>query len=284
MIFKPIEQHYAGLSKSHRKVADFIMQNVDKAAFMTAAAIGTTIGVSESTVVRFAAVTGFGGYPQLQKYLQDMIRSTLTSVQRLQAADVKLGSREDKILDRTMAADAELIRRTLEQTDREAFAAVVQAIAQARCIYIQGTRSSAPLANFLALYLNILHPGVVHVDAFSASQTYEQMMRIGEQDMCIAISFPRYSEHTLSALRFARDRGATTVAITDAPQSPIAQVSQHALLAACDAASFVDSLVAPLSLINAQLAACARNRGDEMLQTLHELEDIWAKYEVYAAQ
>ncbi|MCL2446166.1 MAG: MurR/RpiR family transcriptional regulator [Oscillospiraceae bacterium] len=279
MIFQQIQQHYPGLSKSHRKVADFIMQHVDKAAFMTAAAIGATVGVSESTVVRFAAVTGYGGYPQLQKYLQDMIRSSLTSVQRLQAADVKLGSREDKILDRTMAADAELIRRTLEQTDREAFAAVVQAIAQARCIYIQGTRSSATLASFLALYLNILHPGVVHVDAL----TYEQMMRIGEQDMCIAISFPRYSGHTLSALRFARDRGATTVAITDASHSPIAQVSQHVLLAACDAASFVDSLVAPLSLINALLAASARSQGDDVVQTLHELEDIWAEYDVYAA-
>ncbi|MCL2532134.1 MAG: MurR/RpiR family transcriptional regulator [Oscillospiraceae bacterium] len=279
MIFQQIQQHYPGLSKSHRKVADFIMQNVDKAAFMTAAAIGATVGVSESTVVRFAAVAGYGGYPQLQKYLQNMIRSSLTSVQRLQAADVKLGGREDKILDRTMAADAELIRRTLEQTDHQAFAEVVQAIAQARRIYIQGTRSSATLASFLALYLNILHPDVVHVDTLA----YEQMMRIGEQDMCIAISFPRYSEHTLSALRFARDRGATTVAITDASHSPIAQVSQHVLLAACDAASFVDSLVAPLSLINALLAACARSQGDQMLQTLHELEDIWAQYDVYAA-
>lgn len=280
MIFQQIQQHYAGLSKSHRKVADFIMQHVDKAAFMTAAAIGATVGVSESTVVRFAVVAGYSGYPQLQKYLQDTIRSSLTSVQRLQAADVKLGGREEKLLDRTMAADAELIRRTLEQTDREAFAQVVQSIAQARRIYIQGTRSSATLASFLALYLNILHPGVVHVD----SLTYEQMMRIGQQDMCIAISFPRYSEHTLSALRFARDRGATTVAITDASHSPIAQVSQHVLLAACDAASFVDSLVAPLSLINALLTACARSQGDEVLQTLHELEEIWERYDVYAAQ
>jgi len=280
MIFQQIQQHYPGLSKSHRKVADFIMQNYDKAAFMTAAAIGVVIGVSESTVVRFAAETGFGGYPQLQKYLQDMIRSRLTSVQRLQAADVKLGSREDKILDRTMAADAELIRRTLEQTCREEFAAVVQAIGQAQRIYIQGTRSSATLANFLALHLNVLHPGVVLVDG----QTYEKMLRISEHDLFVAISFPRYSQRTLSALRFARDRGACTVAITDAPQSPIAQVSQHVLLAACDAASFVDSLVAPLSLINALLAACARSQGDGVLQTLHELEDIWARYEVYAAQ
>ena len=149
-------------------------------------------------------------------------------------------------------------------------------------IYIQGTRSSAALANFLALYLNILHPGVVYVDAFSASQTYEQLLRIGERDMCIAISFPRYSKRTITALRFARDRGACAVAITDAPHSPIAQLSRHVLLAACDTVSFVDSLVAPLSLINALLAACARSQGNRVYDTLNNLENIWAQYEVYA--
>ena len=278
-----IEHNYPNLSKGHKKIADFILREYDKAAFMTAAALGEAVGVSESTVVRFAGENGWNGYPQLQKYLQEMIRSRLTSVQRLQAAEVKLGaSGHDKILEATMMADAEMIRRTLEQTSREDFFAVVQAISQAERIYIQGSRSSAALANVLALYLNILHPGVVYVDAFSASQTYEQLLRISERDMCIAISFPRYSKRTLTALRFARDRGACAVAITDAPHSPIAQISQHVLLAACDAVSFVDSLVAPLSLINALLAACARNQGDNVYDTLHSLEDIWARYEIYA--
>ena len=283
LFLSQIEQNYPKLSKGHKKIADFILRQYDKAAFMTAAALGEAVGVSESTVVRFASENGWKGYPELQRYLQEMIRSHLTSVQRLQAADVKLGAAGDaKILESTMAADAEMIRRSLEQVSRETFFAVVEAIQKAERIYIQGTRSSAVLANFLALYLNILHPGVVYIDAFSASQTYEQLLRVNERDLCIAISFPRYSKRTLTALRFARDRGATTVAITDAAHSPIAQVSQHVLLASCDAVSFLDSLVAPLSLINALLAACARSQGDRVYDTLHSLEDIWAQYEVYA--
>jgi DNA-binding MurR/RpiR family transcriptional regulator len=278
-----IESNYHSLSKGHKKIADYILRDYDKAAFMTAAALGEAVGVSESTVVRFAAENGWKGYPELQKYLQEMIRSRLTSIQRLQASDVKLGNEgNDKILESAMAADAEMIRRTLAQTSREDFPAVVAAINRAEHIYIQGTRSSAALANFLALYLNILHPGVVYVDAFSASQTYEQLLRIGARDMCIAISFPRYSKRTITALRFARDRGACAVAITDTFHSPIAALSQHVLIAACDAVSFVDSLVAPLSLINALLAACARSRGDKVYGTLQDLEHIWTQYEVYA--
>ena len=275
-----IAQNYQRLSKGHKKIADYILREYDKAAFMTAAALGGAVGVSESTVVRFAAENGWKGYPELQKYLQDMIRSRLTSIQRLQASDVKLGN--DRILETTLNADADMIRRTLEQVSREEFRAVTEAINKAEHIYIQGTRSSASLANFLALNLNILHPGVVYVDAFSASQTYEQLLRINENDMCIAISFPRYSTRTLRALRFARDRGACAVAITDSARSPIAQLSQHVLVAACDSVSFVDSLVAPLSLINALLAACARSRGNTVYDTLQNLERIWEQYEVYA--
>ena len=284
LFLSQIQHNNRRLSKGHKKIADYILEHYDKAAFMTAAALGEVVGVSESTVVRFASENGWKGYPELQKYLQEMIRSHLTSVQRLQAADVKLGSLSgDKVLETTMAADAEMIRRTLEQTSREDFFAVVNAIGKADRIYIQGSRSSAALANVLALYLNILHPGVVYLDAFSASQTFEQLLRINENDMCIAISFPRYSKRTINALRFARDRGACAVAITDTAHSPIAQLSQHVLLAACDAVSFVDSLVAPLSLINALLAACARSQGDQVYDTLHNLEDIWKQYEVYQA-
>ena len=283
-----IERNYQGLSKGHKKIADFILRDYDKAAFMTAAALGEAVGVSESTVVRFAAENGWKGYPELQKYLREMIRSRLNSIQRLQASDVQLGGRgeagqDGRILESAMAADAEMIRRTLEQTSREAFRAVVEAINRAERIYIQGTRSSAALANFLALYLNILHPGVVYVDAFSASQTYEQLLRIGPRDVCVAFSFPRYSKRTLTALRFARDRGACAVAITDTPHSPIARLSQHVLTAACGAVSFVDSLVAPLSLINALLAACARSQGDKVYGTLQDLERVWERYEVYAS-
>ncbi|MDR0530792.1 MAG: MurR/RpiR family transcriptional regulator [Oscillospiraceae bacterium] len=275
-----IEQNYPHLSKGHKRIADYILRDYDKAAFMTAAALGEAVGVSESTVVRFAAENGWRGYPELQKYLQEMIRSRLTSIQRLQASNVKLSN--DKIMENAMNADAEMIRRTLEQTSREEFKCVVDAIRKAEHIYIQGTRSSAALANFLALNMNILHPGVVYVDAFSASQTYEQLLRINEHDMCIAISFPRYSKRTITALRFARDRGACAVAITDTLRSPIAALSHHVLLACCDAVSFVDSLVAPMSLINALLAACARAQGDNVYDTLRDLEGIWTQYEIYA--
>ncbi|MDR2525984.1 MAG: MurR/RpiR family transcriptional regulator [Oscillospiraceae bacterium] len=274
-----IEQNYPRLSKGHKKIADFILREYDKAAFMTAAALGVAVGVSESTVVRFAAENGYDGYPDLQRYLQDMIRSRLTSIQRMHVSDVRLS--DDKILENAMGADAEMIRRTLEQTSREAFRGAVEAINGAEHIYIQGTRSSAALANFLALYLNILHPGVVYVDAFSASQIYEQLLRINKNDVCIAISFPRYSKRTITALRFARDRGATAVAITDCQRSPIAELAQLVLTAHCDAVAFVDSLVAPLSLINALLAACARSQGDKVYETLHSLEQVWTQYEIY---
>jgi len=276
-----IAQNYQKFSKGHKKIADYILREYDKAAFMTAAALGEAVGVSESTVVRFAAENGWKGYPELQKYLQDMIRSRLTSIQRLQASDVKLGN--DKILESAMNTDAEMIRRTLEQVSREEFRAVVEAVMAAEHVYVQGTRSSAALAGFLSLNLNILHPGVMAVDAFSASQTYEQLLRINEKDVFIAISFPRYSTRTLRALRYAQDQGACTVAITDSTRSPIALLSKHILVAACDAVSFVDSLVGPLSLINALLAACARSRGDKVYNTLQRLERIWAQYEVYAS-
>jgi len=276
-----VAQNYQRLSKGHKKIADYILREYDKAAFMTAAALGEAVGVSESTVVRFAAENGWKGYPELQKYLQDMIRSRLTSIQRLQASDVKLGN--DSILASAMNADAEMVRRTLDQVSREDFRAVVDTICAAEHVYIQGTRSSAALANFLALNLNILHPGVMSVDTFSASQAYEQLLRIGERDVFIAISFPRYSTRTLRALRYARDQGACTVAITDSARSPIALLSKHVLVAACDAVSFVESLVAPMSLVNALLAACARSRGDKVYDTLQRLERIWSRYEVYTS-
>jgi DNA-binding MurR/RpiR family transcriptional regulator len=279
LFLSQIEQNYAYLSKGHKKIADYILQDYDKAAFMTAAALGGAVGVSESTVVRFAAENGWRGYPELQRYLQEMIRSRLTSIQRLQAANVKLGN--DHIMESAMNADAEMIRRTWEQNSQTEFQNVVEAIQEAEHVYVQGTRNSAILANFLSLHLNILHPGVIFVDASNASQTFEQLFRIGEKDLCIAISFPRYSKRTITALRFARDRGAKAVAITDTLLSPIAVLSQHVLLACCDAVSFVDSLVAPLSLLNALLAACARKQGDHAFETLRVLEEIWTEYEIY---
>ncbi|MCL2107253.1 MAG: MurR/RpiR family transcriptional regulator, partial [Oscillospiraceae bacterium] len=265
--------------KGQKKIADYILREYDKAAFLTAAALGEAVGVSESTVVRFAAENGYQGYPDLQRYLQEMIRSRLNSIQRMQAADLRLAG--DNILESAMSADADMIRQTLEHSSRAHFHNAVEAIHNAERVYIQGTRSSAALANFLALYLNILHPGVVFLDAFSASQIYEQLLHISEKDVCVAISFPRYSKRTVTALRFARERGAAGVAITDSTHSPIAALAEHVLVACCGSVTFVDSLVAPLSLINALLAACARRQGDKVYDTLRSLEGVWEQHEIY---
>jgi DNA-binding MurR/RpiR family transcriptional regulator len=274
-----IEQALPALSKGHRKIAEYILREYDKAAFLTAAALGEAVGISESTVVRFAAEIGFKGYPDLQKYLQEMIRSRLTTIQRMQASDVRVSN--ETVLDKVMSADAEMIRLTLEQTSREDFRSAVFALNTARKIYVQGARSSAALATFLSFYLNILYDDVIFIDAFSSSQMFEQMLRIGPEDVCVAISFPRYSSRTVTALRFAQDRGACAIAITDSRHSPIAALARFILVARSDTISFVDSLVAPLSLINALLAACARSQGDKAYETLRSLEQVWADYNVY---
>jgi DNA-binding MurR/RpiR family transcriptional regulator len=263
-------------------IADFILEHYDKAAFMTAAKLGEKVGISESTVVRFAVEIGYEGYPELQKNLQELIKSRLTSVQRMEVANINIS--EGNLLDKALTADIEMIRATLEQTSREAFAASVEAINHARRIYILGVRSSASLASFTAFYFNLFCDNVVLVDSASASEMFEQMYRISKEDVCIAISFPRYSKQTINALRFVRDRGATIVSVTDSNSSPIAHLASHLLIARSNMVSFVDSLVAPLSLINALIAAAARSRSEEVFNNLHALETIWGEYQVYETQ
>jgi len=282
MLITKIEKAYPSLSKGHKLIADFILEHYDKAAFMTAAKLGEKVGISESTVVRFAVEIGYEGYPELQKNLQELIKSRLTSVQRMEVANINIS--EGNLLDKALTADIEMIRATLEQTSREAFAASVKAINQARRIYILGVRSSASLASFTAFYFNLFCDNVVLVDSASASEMFEQMYRISKEDVCIAISFPRYSKQTINALRFVRDRGATIVSVTDSNSSPIAHLANHLLIARSNMVSFVDSLVAPLSLINALIAAAARSRSEEVFNNLHALESIWGEYQVYETQ
>lgn len=279
MLISRIEKVYPTLSKGHKRIASFITEHYDKAAFMTAAKLGECVGISESTVVRFAAELGFEGYPELQKNLQELIKNRLTSVQRMEVADINLGERH--VLDKALAADIEMIRATLEQTSREGFAAAVDAINKAGKIYILGVRSSASLASFMAFYFNLFRDNVHLVDSASASEIFEQMYRITKDDLCIAISFPRYSKQTINALRFVRDRGATIVSITDSDSSPIAALADHLLVARSNMVSFVDSLVAPLSLINALIAAAAKSRSEDVYNNLHTLETIWNEYQVY---
>lgn len=270
---------YSGLSKGHKRIADFIKNNYEKASFMTAAKLGKTVGVSESTVVRFASHVGFDGYPELQKHLQELVKSHLTSVQRMEVAANRMGG--DDIINDAFAVDAEMLKRTREGVSREDFFGSVAAINKAHKIYVLGSRSSASLASFAAFYLNYLCDNVVLIDTSSTSEMFEQMFRISEQDVCVAISFPRYSNQTINALSFAKSRGATIISITDGEMSPIAQYATYLLVAESSMVSFVDSLVAPLSLINALIAACAKENDGHVCENLGELEKIWDKYHVY---
>ncbi|MEG1845270.1 MAG: MurR/RpiR family transcriptional regulator [Oscillospiraceae bacterium] len=267
------------LSKGHKKIAVYITENYDKAAFMTASTLGIKVGVSESTVVRFATELGFKGYPELQKELQQMIKSKLTAVQRMEVSENLIG--DGDILGRVLMSDIELIRETAEKTSVEDFKLAVNAINKAKKIYILGVRSSAALASFLAFYFNLVFESVILVDTSSASEMFEQMFRIDKNDICIAISFPRYSKQTVNALKFISDRGATVISITDTIESPIAPYSKYILVAKSDMASVVDSLVAPLSLINALIVGVTLSRRDEVYNNFNKLESIWDEYQVY---
>ncbi len=274
-----IENAYPTLSKGHKKIADFIKNNYEKASFMTAASLGKAVGVSESTVVRFASNIGFDGYPELQKYLQEAVKSHLTSVQRMDVAASRYGG--DDFIDRAFMTDIEMIKQTRDSISREAFLKSAEAINKAKKIYILGVRSSAALASFAAFYLRFLYENVVLIDTSASSELFEQMFRISDEDVCIAISFPRYSNQTVKALSFAKSRGATIISITDGEMSPIAPYATHLLVAKSSMVSFVDSLVAPLSVINALVAASAREKRDDVYNDFKALEEIWDEYQVY---
>lgn len=274
-----IESGMSTFSKGQKLIARFITDHYEKAAFMTAYKLGETVGVSESTVVRFATEVGFEGYPQLQKNLQEIIRNRLTTVQRMEIIDGQIGNAD--VLSKVMTLDSEKIRRTLEEIDRDSFSRAVDAIIGARERYILGIRSSNMLADFMAFYFNHIFPHVNNVSNNSTSEVFEQMLRIGEGDVLLAISFPRYSQRTLKAAQFAKRSGARVIAITDCASAPLAEVADIMLLARSDMASFVDSLVAPLSLINSLIVAVGLRKKDEISKTYDTLEHIWEEYNVY---
>ena len=274
-----IQSELPGFSKGQKQIARFILEHYDKAAFMTASRLGVTVGVSESTVVRFATELGYDGYPHLQRALQEMIRNKLTSVQRMEVAGDRMGGRD--VLQTVLHADTDMIRVTLDEIDRDAFQGAVDALMGAKRIYILGVRSSSALASFLGFYFNLLFENVTLVHTNSVSEIFEQVLRVGPGDVPFGISFPRYSKRTLSAMKYARDRGARVIALTDSQLSPLARVADHVLLARSDMASFVDSLVAPLSVINALIVAVGMSRRDEIEQTFNKLERIWEEYDVY---
>ena len=278
-ILTVIQDSMDTFSKGQRKIAGFILESYDKAAFMTANRLGQRVGVSESTVVRFASELGYNGYPDMQRSLQKMIRNRLTTVQRIEVTKDRLGGQD--LLSMVFHSDIDKIRQTLEELDRESFNRAVDAIVTAKKIYIIGVRSSAAVASFLYFYFNLIFDTVSLVSASTSSEIFEGLLRVGEGDVVIGVSFPRYSSRTVRAMRFARDRGATTIAITDSEASPLAPISTCSLMARSDMASFVDSLVAPLSLVNALLVAVSQRKNDELARTFQSLEDIWEEYGVY---
>ena len=278
-LLSKINVQYQSFSKGQKKLAAYIKENYDKAAFLTAAKLGETVGVSESTVVRFATHLGYKGYPEFQRELEELVRNKLNSIQRMEVTYGKVPQSE--ILDTVLHSDIDKIKMTLEAVDHEAFNLAVETILSAKNIYVVGIRSCAPLAEFLAFYLNLIFDGVRLLNTNSASELFEQMIRIGENDVIIGISFPRYSMRTLKTLEFANNRNAKVITLTDSIHSPMNLYSSCNLIARSDMASIVDSLVAPLSVINALVVALCMRKQKEVVATLESLEKIWDEYQVY---
>nr|WP_325194535.1 MurR/RpiR family transcriptional regulator [uncultured Oscillibacter sp.] len=278
-ILHTIESNMSGFSKGQKRIAGYILENYDKAAFMTASKLGKLVGVSESTVVRFASELGYDGYPSMQRALQEMIRSRLTSTQRIQAAGDMLSGQD--VLGAVLQSDIDKLRLAVDEADRAEFDKVVSLVMECKHLYILGVRSSYFVAGYLNFYLHLLSENVTLVQSNAAGEILEQLIHIGPGDVMIAISFPRYSKVTMNTVKFAQARGATIVAITDNELSPVYQMSDAALLAPCEMISFVDSMVAPLSIINALLVAVGYRMGKDVSRTFGELEDIWNEYGVF---
>ena len=266
-------------SKGQRLIAKYVIDNYDKAAYMTASKLGAEVNVSESTVVRFANELGFEGYPDFQHSLQEYVRTKLTSFQRIEVTNNLLG--DSDILTKVLVADSDNIRHTLEGLDRDEFETSVDKIINAKNVYILGVRSSSYLAGFLSYNLNMIFDNVRLVQTTSGNEMFEQIMNIGEDDVMIGISFPRYSKRIINAVDYAKSKGANVIAISDSELSPIAHQADHVLVAKNEMVSFVDSLAAPMSLINAIIVAIAKKKQDELSVRLRRLEEIWDEYDVY---
>lgn len=275
-----IEEKYRTLSKGQKRLAEYVLDNYDKAVFLTAARLGEVVGVSESTVVRFATQLGYKGYPGFQKALEELVRNRLNSIQRMKVTYGRISQSE--ILETVLQSDIEKIKQTLAGIDQGAFDLAIDTILNARKIYVIGIRSCAPLASFMSFYLNLICDNVIAVNTNSSSEIFEQLIRIGEEDVIIGISFPRYSMRTLKALEFASKRKAKVITLTDSMHSPMNMYSSCNLIARSDMASIVDSLVAPLSVVNALIVALCMKKQKEVIGTLETLEQIWGEYQVYS--
>ena len=278
-ILATLQTKMTEFSKGQRRIAQYILDSYDKAAFMTANKLGKSVGVSESTVVRFAVDLGFDGYPSMQKAMQEMVLNRLTSVQRIEVASDRIANQD--VVSMVLQSDIDKLRQTCETVERGEFQAAVEAILGAKRVYIIGVRSVAPLANFLGYYLNYMFNNVRIVTASGTSEMFEQVVGVDEDDVVIAFSFPRYSAATLKAAQYCRTTGANVIAITDNREAPLAQYSDCVICSKSDMVSLVDSLVAPLSVVNALIVAVAAKREKELHRTFDALERIWDQYNVY---
>lgn len=278
-ILSILEEKEPSFSKGQRRIAGYITESYDKAAFMTASRLGKTVGVSESTVVRFAMELGFDGYPEMQKAMQEMVMNRLTSVQRIEVANDRIGNQD--VLMKVLQADADKLRQTAETISCEHFRLAVDSLLKAQRIYVLGVRSAAPLANFAGYYLNYMFDDVRVITVSGAGEMFENLVNVKPEDVVLAFSFPRYSSATLKAVQYCRGLGATVVGITNSSISPLAQHSDHVLIAKSDMVSLVDSLVAPLSVVNALLVSLASAREAEVQKSLGTLERVWEEYNIY---
>ena len=277
-----LQQKEQSFSKGQKRIARYITEQYDKAAFMTANRLGKTVGVSESTVVRFAVDLGFDGYPSMQKAMREMVLNRLTSVQRIEVANDRFGDQD--VVSMVLHSDMEKLRQTGETLDRQQFHTAVNAILRAKRVYIIGVRSAAPLANFLGDYLNYMFNNVHVVSGVGVGEMFERIVGVNSEDVVVAFSFPRYSSSTTKGAQYARSAGARVIGITDSALSPLGQCSDCVLLAKSDMVSLVDSLVAPLSVVNAMIVAVAAKKEKELSKTFSDLERIWDEYNVYEKQ
>lgn len=278
-LISKINEKYGRMSKGQKLLANYIIDNYDKAVFLTAAKLGDILGISESTVVRFASFIGYSGYPEFQQALEAMVRTKLNTSDRVEVT--KGGIEQNGVLREVLSSDALKIKNTMENMDEAAFYNAVEALLKAKRIYVVGIRSCAPLASFLSFYLNLIFDNVVNLQTSSASELFEQMIHINEDDCIIGISFPRYSMRTLKALEFANNRQANVITITDSIHSPMNLYSSCNLIAESDMHSVVDSLVAPLSVINALIVELCNRRQAEVANTLDMVENVWSEYQFY---
>lgn len=278
-ITERIEARYASFSKGQKRIASAILNNYEKTAYMTASKLGAFCEVSESTVVRFAGEIGYEGYPEMQRAIRELLRTKLTSSQRIAVSGEHL--EHGDLLSNVLCADMDKIKYTLEHTDRTVFNKAVDAILSARRIYIFGSRSSAMLSYFLSFNLELIFDNVKRVDVSTSGEVFEKLFSLGEGDVLFISSFPRYSKTAVDAARFARERGATVIALSDSAQSPLAGYADLLLTAQSDMASFVDSLVAPLSILNALLVSVARAKQSDITERFDRLERLWEEYDVY---